>query len=159
MTSSEGVSATQTSSWRGLRRLIAHVCGSSEIPREKISISGYGRWVDSLCEVLGLGPVALVGNSMGGFIGAEVAITFPPRVERLVLVSAAGISIEHERNDAVMAALYRTELVTAYAAGWIGKHAESVARRPKTRKGLLRMVMAHPDRLPAPLIAEQVRAT
>jgi len=133
--------------------------GSSEMPREKISISGYGRWVDSLCEVLELGPVALVGNSMGGFIGAEVAIKFPPRVERLVLVSAAGISIEHERNDAVMAALYRTELVTAYAAGWLGKHAEPFARRPRLRRALLRMVMAHPDRLPAPLISEQVRGT
>ena len=34
----------------------------------------------------------LVGNSMGGFIAAEVAIQFPERVERLVLVSAAGIT-------------------------------------------------------------------
>jgi len=133
--------------------------GSSEMPREKISISGFGRWVDALCEELGTGRVALVGNSMGGFVGAEVAIKFRPRIERLVLVSAAGISIEHQRNDAVMTAMYRTELVSAYAAGWVGKRATSVARRPKLRKALLRMVMAHPDRLPAPLVSEQVRGT
>ena len=32
---------------------------------------------------------------MGGFVGAELALSFPTRVERLVLVSAAGLSIEH----------------------------------------------------------------
>src|SRR5262249_15314024 len=39
--------------------------GRSPMPREKISISGYGRWVDALCEAIDAGPVALVGNSMG----------------------------------------------------------------------------------------------
>jgi pimeloyl-ACP methyl ester carboxylesterase len=133
--------------------------GESEMPREKISISGYGRWIDALLSELGVDAAALVGNSMGGFIGAEVAISFPHRVERLVLVSAAGISIEHQRNDAAMEALYRTEMVTAYAAGWLGKRAESVSTRPRLRKLLLRLVMAHPDQLPAALIAEQVRGT
>ena len=32
----------------------------------------------------------MVGNSMGGFIAAELAISFPTRVERLVLVSRGG---------------------------------------------------------------------
>ena len=34
---------------------------------------------------------------------AEVAIQFPARVERLVLVSAAGLSIEYQRNEHVLA--------------------------------------------------------
>src|SRR3954453_11231050 len=133
--------------------------GESEMPREKISITGYGRFVDALLGELGVETAGIVGNSMGGFIGAEVAIRFPQRVEGLVLVSAAGISIEHQRNDTVMAALYRTEMITAFAAGWLGKRAESVSTRPRLRRALLRMVMAHPDRLPAALIAEQVRGT
>ena len=33
----------------------------------------------------------MVGNSMGGFIAAELAIAHPERVDKLVLVSAAGI--------------------------------------------------------------------
>ena len=37
---------------------------------------------------------AVVGNSMGGFVGAELALAFPTRVERLVLVSAAGLSLD-----------------------------------------------------------------
>ncbi|TMM01361.1 MAG: alpha/beta hydrolase [Actinobacteria bacterium] len=133
--------------------------GASEMPREKISISGYGRWVDSLCDALGTGPVALVGNSMGGFIGCEVAIKFPPRVERLVLVSAAGITIEHQRNDAVMGTLYRTERISKFLATWLAAHADGLSTRPRLRKALLRFVMAHPDRLPGPLISEQVRGS
>ncbi len=50
---------------------------------EKITISGYGRCVDAFCEQLGLSEVELVGNSMGGFVAAEVAIQFPQRVKRL----------------------------------------------------------------------------
>jgi len=133
--------------------------GASEMPREKSSISGYGRWVDSLCDALGTGPVALVGNSMGGFIGCEVAIKFPPRVERLVLVSAAGITIEHQRNDAVMGTLYRTERISKFLATWLAAHADGLSTRPRLRKALLRFVMAHPDGLPGPLISEQVRGT
>jgi len=133
--------------------------GASEMPREKSSISGYGRWVDSLCDALGTGPVALVGNSMGGVIGCEVAIKFPPRVERLVLVSAAGITIEHQRNDAVMGTLYRTERISKFLATWLAAHAEGLSTRPRLRKALLRFVMAHPDRLPGPLISEQVRGS
>src|SRR5918999_2103779 len=66
--------------------------GCSEMPRERISIPGYGQCVNALCDELGLGHVAVVGNSMGGFIASEVAIQFPERVKRLVLGSAGGIS-------------------------------------------------------------------
>jgi len=133
--------------------------GRSEMPREKISISGYGRWVDALCEAIDAAPVALVGNSMGGFIGAEAAIRFPARVERLVLVSAAGISVEEQRNDRAMAALYRTERVGMMVGTWAAARSDRFARRPGLRRALLRYVAAHGDRLPAALVAEQIRGT
>jgi len=66
--------------------------GHSPMPAGPITISGYARTLDGLFEQLGVGAAAVVGNSMGGFIAAELAIAFPQRVERLVLVSAAGIS-------------------------------------------------------------------
>src|SRR5918992_69464 len=69
----------------------------------EISMSRLGRTVDGLCEHLGLGEVALVGNSMGGFIAAETAIQFPERVERLVLCSAAGITTNELSRAPVMA--------------------------------------------------------
>jgi pimeloyl-ACP methyl ester carboxylesterase len=73
--------------------------GRSEMPAEKITISGYGRWLDALFAELDIEAAAVVGNSMGGFIAAETAIKFPHRIERLVLVSAAGLSIERMRSD------------------------------------------------------------
>jgi pimeloyl-ACP methyl ester carboxylesterase len=131
--------------------------GASEMPAEKISISGYGRWVEALLEELDTGPVALVGNSMGGFIGAEVAIKFPSLLERLVLVSAAGISVENQRNEPVLGALYRTERLATMAVAGLASRADVVSRRPRARKALMYVVAAHPDRLPAALVAEQVR--
>ena len=66
--------------------------GRSEMPAGKISIQGYARLIDALCAELGLEQPIVVGNSMGGFIGAELAIAFPTQVKQLVLVSAAGLS-------------------------------------------------------------------
>src|SRR5436190_6643438 len=67
--------------------------GFSEMPHGEVSIPGYARTVAALCEELGHSKVSVVGNSLGGFISAELAIQFPELVERLALVSAAGYSI------------------------------------------------------------------
>src|SRR3954464_260417 len=77
--------------------------GVSEMPSEDISISGYGRVVNSLCDQLDIGEAVFVGNSMGGFISAETAIQFPARVARLVLVSAAGVTTSDLRSGPVLA--------------------------------------------------------
>jgi len=127
------------------------------MPAEKISISGYGRFLEALLGELGSGPVALVGNSMGGFVGAEVAIKFPALLERLVLVSAAGITIEHQRNDAVIGALNRTERILKLLVTAVAARSEQLASRPRLRQALLAFVAAHPERLSAALVAEQVR--
>ncbi|TMK26533.1 MAG: alpha/beta fold hydrolase [Actinobacteria bacterium] len=73
--------------------------GYSPMPREEISIAGYARMLDGLLDQLEIAAAAVVGNSMGGFIGAELAIAFPQRVERLVLVSAAGLSTASRGED------------------------------------------------------------
>jgi pimeloyl-ACP methyl ester carboxylesterase len=124
--------------------------GLSEPPPDEISIPGYGRSVDSLCEHLGLGEVAVVGNSMGGFIAAEVAIQFPPRVSRLVLVSAAGISsIETARAPILTLGRIAQALATYSAA----RH-RSLAARPLSRDLTLALVARHPRRLRADLAYE-----
>ena len=122
--------------------------GLSEMPEESISISGYGRCIEAFLEQLGLERVDVVGNSMGGFIAAEVAIQFPQRVSRLVLVSAAGIS---------SANVYRapTALVGRVAAALTASTAarhRQMARRPVSRHFALGLVARHPSQL-APDIA------
>jgi pimeloyl-ACP methyl ester carboxylesterase len=133
--------------------------GRSEMPAEKISIHGYGKAVDELLRELGVTRATVVGNSMGGFIGLEVAITFGTWVERLVLVSAAGLSIEYLRNEPLLHALRVTRNVLALGTGWLASKSDALARRPRSRAAMFRIVAAHPERLPAPLVAEQLRGS
>ena len=60
---------------------------------------GYGRLLLEFCDALGVGDCAVVGNSMGGFVAAEAAIAQPDRFEKLVLVSAAGVSSARLRRE------------------------------------------------------------
>jgi pimeloyl-ACP methyl ester carboxylesterase len=131
--------------------------GESEMPAEKITISGYAAAVDELLRTLGVKRAIVVGNSMGGFVGAELAIRFGTWVEKLVLVSAAGLTIEHQRNEHVLALLRRAGGLLALGTGWLASKSEELSRRPRSRLAMLNLVAAHPERLPAPLVSEQLR--
>ena len=117
--------------------------GLSEMPPERISISSYGRTVNALCEKLELSRIALVGNSMGGFVAAETTIQFPHLVERLVLVSAAGITSSNVFRAPAMLVARIATAVTAYTAA---RH-HAIARRPVTRHFALALVARHPSKL------------
>jgi pimeloyl-ACP methyl ester carboxylesterase len=133
--------------------------GASEMPDWRISISGYARWLDALYDALGLDVAAVVGNSMGGFISAELAIAYPARIERLVLVSAAGLTVEHQRHDRTLAVLRTLDRRLAAYAGWLGTRFETLARRPRARQMIFGLVAHRPDLLPGPLVAEQIRGS
>jgi pimeloyl-ACP methyl ester carboxylesterase len=132
--------------------------GHSPMPAGPISISGYARLLDRLLGQLGIDAAAVVGNSMGGFIAAELAIAFPQRVERLVLVSAAGISTYDNRPGMrVLPAMRRAERVLEASGAWVASKSDTVVRRVRLREAALNVVVRHPGRLPAALAAEQVR--
>jgi len=132
----------------------------SHQPSTGISISGYARLLDRLLDELGIDAAAIVGNSMGGFIGAELAIGFPQRVERLVLVSPAGISTTANPDVArVIPTLRRLERMLAASTTWVASKSDTVARRARLRDALLNVVTRHPSRLPATLAAEQLRGS
>ena len=133
--------------------------GASPMPEQPISIAGYARTVDALLRELGIPHAAVVGNSMGGFVGAEIAISFPTWVSRLVLVSAAGITAEHARFGRLVPLLRNADRVAKLAVGVVAPSSDDLARRPRSRQAMLRYVAAHPDRLPVPLVAEQLRGT
>lgn len=133
--------------------------GHSEMPRERITITRYAATVDAVLTTLGIDRAAIVGNSMGGFVAVDIALHHPERVEKLVLVAAAGLSVEHVRNDRAMVALRRLERLINGYNGFIATRSDLVSRRAGLRRQLLRLVAAHPDRLPAPLVSEQLRAS
>ena len=66
--------------------------GSSPVPDWEISIPAYGRLLLDFCDAIDVRDCAVIGNSMGGFVAAEATVAQPDRFERLVLVSAAGVS-------------------------------------------------------------------
>ena len=104
--------------------------GLTPMPDERITISGYGRFVDAFCTALGLDQVALVGNSMGGYIAAEIAIQFPARVSRLVLVSAAGVSSADVLQAPILTAGRVAHRLTAYGSARERELAAPAARPP-----------------------------
>lgn len=124
--------------------------GESELPAGEISISGYARCVEQVCRQLGLSEIDLIGNSMGGFVSAELALTQPERVRRLALVDAAGISIVDLLRWPARTAMR----LIAVQAGW-GSAQRSILLRPRLRHMAFRAVMRHPTRLAIDLVAEQ----
>lgn len=65
--------------------------GNSHDQRGNFSMSFYAHVVRSCIEALKLTDITLIGHSMGGQISVITALQLPAVVQRLVLVSAAGI--------------------------------------------------------------------
>jgi pimeloyl-ACP methyl ester carboxylesterase len=128
--------------------------GDSEMPEDEISITNYAKTVETVCETLELGAVAVVGNSMGGFTAAELAIRHPDRVEQLVLVDAAGISIADLRRQPMLTLV---RLLTVNASSPARERATLL--RPRARHLAFRAVMRHPTRMPLDLLAAQGTGT
>jgi len=117
--------------------------GLSDMPAEKITIEFYGRVVGELCEQLDLAPAVVVGNSMGGYVAAELAIQRPEHVERLMLVAAAGVSQMDVAKRPILAGARATTLVITDNVA----HQRWIARRPVLRHTVLSIVARHPSRL------------
>ena len=159
---SPGFGRRQVSPGFGSHRVIALDLpgfGRSPLPSgESVSIAGYADLLDALLEQLGVETATVVGNSMGGFIAAELAIRYPRRVERLVLISPAGLSTHQDPRIArYLPWLRRMERLAAAYGGWVASHSDAVARRPVLRNAFFGMIVPHPRQLPAALVAEQLR--
>jgi pimeloyl-ACP methyl ester carboxylesterase len=127
--------------------------GESEMPSDPISIRGYARTLDGVCDQLGVENPVVVGNSMGGFVAAEMALSFSTRVAKLVLVSAAGLSTEYLQREPLLV----FARVWAAATTRAGVRSEPVVRRPRLRRVALQTVVRYPERLSVPLTYELVQ--
>jgi pimeloyl-ACP methyl ester carboxylesterase len=126
--------------------------GRSEMPNGRISIQGFARVIDALCDALDVEAPIVVGNSMGGFVGAELALAFPTRVRRLVLVSAAGLSVEYLKREPIVAA----GRMLAVGVARTGVKSLPMVTRPRLRRAALQLVVRYPERLSVPLASELV---
>lgn len=128
--------------------------GDSPKPTWDISMPAYGRMLHDFLEKLGIDHVAaLVGNSMGGFVSTEAVIEEPERFDRLVLISAAGISFA-EADGRQAQAIGRT---VKAAAPFLAGDRRSWLTRPRGRKLAFGRIFRNPNKLRPELLAEQGR--
>ncbi|MGN6274473.1 MAG: alpha/beta fold hydrolase [Solirubrobacterales bacterium] len=127
--------------------------GESPKPSWEISMGNYGRLIHDFCERLGLDRVAaLVGNSMGGFVSTEAVIQQPQRFERLVLVSAAGISFAEAKGRRVDAVARSIEVA---APRFLVGDRRFFLTRPAGKKIAFGRVFRNPNKLRPELLKEQ----
>lgn len=129
--------------------------GASPMPAAPISIPRYAETIAGVMDALEIPSAAIVGNSMGGEISAELAIGRPELVQRLVLVSPAGISTAAVAKRLPM--IRRAHPVVHALTHWLGANADQVVRRPRVREAALRTVAAQPQRIAPEFAAEQLR--
>lgn len=68
--------------------------GGTPRPQGLDSMAGLARVYVALLDEMGVEDVTVVGNSVGGWIVAEMALLGSPRISSVVLVDAAGIEVE-----------------------------------------------------------------
>jgi pimeloyl-ACP methyl ester carboxylesterase len=128
--------------------------GDSPLPSWDISMPAYGQMLHDFCEKLGVERLAaIVGNSMGGFVSTEAVIQRPERFDRLVLVSAAGISFAEAMGRETKALARTIEAAAPFLVGdrriWLN--------RPLGRQVAFGRLMRSPAKLRPELLSEQLR--
>jgi pimeloyl-ACP methyl ester carboxylesterase len=76
--------------------------GKSDKPLINYRIATYVDFLDAFLKELKIERASLVGNSMGGWVAASYALAHPERVERLVLVDAAGLMPAQDLDMALL---------------------------------------------------------
>jgi pimeloyl-ACP methyl ester carboxylesterase len=120
----------------------------SQMPREKISVGGFATTVVEWARAVGIDePADVIGNSMGGFIAAEIGINHADFVRRIVLCSAAGISVTHLKRRPVLTTARMTAALTEFVIARRG----TLVKRPGLRHAILGYVFRHPTRIASDL--------
>lgn len=65
--------------------------GKSDKPALKYRVATFVDFLDKFMSELKIEKASLVGNSLGGWVAALMAIKYPARVEKIVLADAAGL--------------------------------------------------------------------
>jgi pimeloyl-ACP methyl ester carboxylesterase len=73
--------------------------GQSSAPECCYSLDDYEQDVIALMDSLKINSAIIVGHSMGGFVAQNIAIDYPERVEKLILVSSSDKGTDNDKYD------------------------------------------------------------
>lgn len=104
--------------------------GGSERWPDITSVHGYAGFLSRFMDALGMARASLVGSSMGGWASCWFALDFPDRLDRLVLISPAGLHMPGHPPMPISGVV--KELHRAYAAV---SGADDAARRGVSEGG------------------------
>jgi len=92
--------------------------GYSDKPHVEYSVDFFIKFIENFLQALNIDNLYVIGSSFGGLLALEFAIKFPKKVDKLVLLSPAGMMnrVTSTLNLYISAALYPTfyNVATAY---------------------------------------------
>jgi len=88
--------------------------GWSDAPERSYEIDGYVRHLTALLNDLGIELASFVGQSLGGWIAARLALSSPALVDRLVLVAPGGAA----SDPVVMERIRQSSMAAATGSSW-----------------------------------------
>jgi len=91
--------------------------GTDEFPEIK-DVKGYAVFLAAFLEDAGINRVSLVGSSMGGWAACWFALIYPEKVNKLVLVSPAGIY--RSDNPPMSIQILLKEIMLWHGGSWNG---------------------------------------
>jgi pimeloyl-ACP methyl ester carboxylesterase len=122
--------------------------GGSAPAGEGISIPGYSRALTRLIEALEIERATVIGNSLGGWVAADLTLRLRERICALVLVDAAGIVPTSWERRKALSMMEGAAVMAPYAP----RFRSAVASRRRLRAWALRYTVARPADLAADLV-------
>lgn len=137
-------------------------CGFTDKPDQQLEIKDYMGHVMGFIDAMGLEKFSLMGCSLGAWISAKIAQTYPDRVEKIVLLSASGYfssaanrgRIISQRTAAVdnpswenIKAIFNKLLAKEESRiDDLVAHRQAIYRMPEMKKGMLNILaLQDPD--------------
>lgn len=93
-------------------------CGATDKPDHDYLIEHYAAHVEGFMQAKGIDSASIVGVSLGSWVGAAVAQTYPGRIEKLVMVAPAGIIVDAEEERRVAEGVRKRRSVAASSPTW-----------------------------------------
>src|SRR5690606_38163820 len=93
-------------------------CGYTDKPDRPYLIPDYAEHALAVLDAFGVSEAAVIGVSLGSWVGARMALDHPSRVNKLVMIAPAGIIVDPEEEKKFGADVRKRRQNAAEAPSW-----------------------------------------